>query len=197
MPTGYTSDLYDGKPVTPAEFIMRCARAFGALIEMRDESPDAKIPEAFEPHPYYAEQAEEAKKKFASLIGMSQEKRAELAKAQNKRDMDQWLKGEQTRKERRERYEAMFKEIEAWEPPTPDHFELRNFMLAQLSESIDFDCNYKVDPPKMLDPEEWWAQELTMAEHNVEYYKERWEEELDRVRGRNEWVRALRDSLPT
>jgi len=37
MPTGYTADLNDGKQVTFQEFTMKCARAFGALIEMRDD----------------------------------------------------------------------------------------------------------------------------------------------------------------
>ena len=34
MPTGYTIDLYEGKEVTFEEFVMKCARAFGALISV-------------------------------------------------------------------------------------------------------------------------------------------------------------------
>ena len=37
MPTGYTLDLYNGKDITFEEFVLKCARAFGALIDMRDE----------------------------------------------------------------------------------------------------------------------------------------------------------------
>ena len=44
MPIGYTSKLHDGdQPFN--EFIMSCARAFGALVTMRDDPNDAPIPE--------------------------------------------------------------------------------------------------------------------------------------------------------
>ena len=36
MPTGYTADIVDGKPVTFQEFAMRCARAFAPEPELRD-----------------------------------------------------------------------------------------------------------------------------------------------------------------
>ena len=35
----------------------------------------------------------------------------------------------------RERYETMLAEVEAWQPPTPDHEELKRFMADQLRES--------------------------------------------------------------
>ena len=44
MPTGYTYDLYDGKDIEFPDFVMKCARAFGALIEIRDDPMDAAIP---------------------------------------------------------------------------------------------------------------------------------------------------------
>ena len=52
MPTGYTAELMEkGEPFN--RFVMRCARAFGALIDLRDAQMDAPIPEKFEPSDYH------------------------------------------------------------------------------------------------------------------------------------------------
>lgn len=48
MPTGYTADVQSGKVTDFAEYAMNCARAFGALVLMRDDPSDADIPERFE-----------------------------------------------------------------------------------------------------------------------------------------------------
>ena len=53
MPTGYTAMLTEEKEITFEDFALKCARAFGALIEMRDESLDAKIPEEFKVTEYH------------------------------------------------------------------------------------------------------------------------------------------------
>jgi hypothetical protein len=47
MPTGYTAPIADG--MTFEQFALGCARAFGALVTMRDEPSDAPIPERLEP----------------------------------------------------------------------------------------------------------------------------------------------------
>jgi hypothetical protein len=58
MPTGYTAKLMEEGQSFP-EFAMRCARNFGALIMMRDESLDVPIPEQFEPSDYYRKKLSE------------------------------------------------------------------------------------------------------------------------------------------
>ena len=62
MPTGYTATLME-KGQTFQEFIMGCARAFGALIEMRDSPNDAPIPDKFEPSDYHAKRLIESREK--------------------------------------------------------------------------------------------------------------------------------------
>lgn len=37
MPTGYTASVQEGKVTEFRDFAMECARAFGALVMMRDE----------------------------------------------------------------------------------------------------------------------------------------------------------------
>ena len=53
MPTGYTAYVQDGVITEFADFAMKCARAFGALIDMRDESLDAEIRVQREPNTEY------------------------------------------------------------------------------------------------------------------------------------------------
>lgn len=45
MPTGYTADLME-KGMEFKPFVLQCARAFGALITMRDDSLDAPSPKS-------------------------------------------------------------------------------------------------------------------------------------------------------
>ena len=65
----YTYELVDKKLTFP-QFAMRCARAFGALIEMRDDSMDAPIPDEFSPSDYHVKakaKAEETLKRLRSI----------------------------------------------------------------------------------------------------------------------------------
>lgn len=79
MPTGYTADLYDGKDVSFEGFALNCARAFGALVSLRDE-PDAEIPDEFKVDEYYVKKFEEAKEELEKAESMTDEEFAEDAK---------------------------------------------------------------------------------------------------------------------
>ena len=68
MPTGYTAKIADGQ--TFEEFILSCARAFGALVEMRDEPADAPIPEEFKPSAYHTTQIGVARAKMEEIRTM-------------------------------------------------------------------------------------------------------------------------------
>jgi hypothetical protein len=63
MPTGYTCIIEDKPDVTFAEYVWRCARAFGALLSMREDSLDAPIPDELksEDTDYYKTAYEKAK----------------------------------------------------------------------------------------------------------------------------------------
>lgn len=45
MPTGYTYPVCEGKITEFPDFALSCARAFGALISMREEPMDAPLPD--------------------------------------------------------------------------------------------------------------------------------------------------------
>lgn len=195
MPTGYTARLNDGRPTTFPEFAMDCARAFGALIEMRDEAPGAPIPERFEPSPFYALMAEEARARIAEIAywddAEAQRQALAACVAEGRRIAERNAESVAVRG----RYEAMLAQARAWRPPTPDHFELRKFMISQLEESIRFDCWTDTSEPHLLTAAAYRAQELAYARDRAARAVVHQDEEIARAGGHTEWVRALRASL--
>ena len=195
MPTGYTGDIEKG--ITFPAFAMSCARAFGALITMRDEPSDAKIPDEFKPAPYYANAVKEAEAKLARLREMTvREAAEEQAKERAK------LRVQAAREKKRQtkllnRYNAMLAKVVQWEPPTEEHIGLKNFMAEQIRESIKFDCDYFTTMLQHLDvePSQYCLQHIKKAEDSLAYAKKSAEEEVERCQSRSEWVRALRRSL--
>lgn len=196
MPTGYTSDLYEGKPQTFPQFVMDCARAFGALITMRDEARGTPIPEEFLPSDYHLKAAAEAREEWLRLTSMSVQEAIAESHAEYDRYMQRRREDEQKREALKQRYGAMLAEVDKWNPPTPDHMGLKKFMQEQLVESIKFDCgtDYYPKPPPLGD--EWRKQAIAMAERNVKYHEEEYVKEAERCQARTDWVRSLRESLP-
>jgi hypothetical protein len=190
MPTGYTSKIHDGEAVSFPQFAMTCARAFGALIEMRDEDLTAPIPQEFTPSPYYTEARVRAAERLAEVKAWTPEQ----ARAEAAEQVAAIEKSNARARDLREKYAAMAAEAEAWLPPTPDHEELKRFMLQQLHESARFDC-HEMEAPAPPDGAAYQAQQITSAREAVARARQHQAEEIERARDRTEWVRALRASL--
>jgi len=96
----------------------------------------------------------------------------------------------------RERYEAMLAQVKAWTPPTSEHQGLKDFMVEQLEESIDFDCGTDyLTVPERLTGAAHKEQQLHSARWNVYYHTEHGEADKKRANERTTWVRALRQSF--
>lgn len=194
MPTGYTAAVADG--ITFDRFVWSCARAMGALVTMRDLPSDAPIPERFEPSDYSAKRLGEAKAELKRLSEMNLADAAACAKASHTEAIAGHAKRTQERDELRIKYQTMLADVVKWNPPTPDHEGFKTFMADQLRQSIDFDCCGKYDkPPVALSGAEWRAAAIAKAERDIEYNTKAHAEEVERTEGRNEWLRALRESL--
>lgn len=193
MPTGYTAAIADG--ITFDKFVLSCARAFGALIMMRDDPADAPIPERFEPSPTYAQWLKDAEARLAELDAMTPaEAERNAAAAFQKATEDNETRAAE-RQALRVKYEAMLAQVKAWKAPTADHEGLKDFMIKQITESIDWDCRDYSTSPVRLTGSAWIAQELQSAHESIERYRKHVADEIQRTNGRNEWVRALRESL--
>jgi len=73
MPTGYTACIEDGTITTGRDFLMLCARAFGATASMREEPLTVPIPELFEEDSYYTQRLKETKAELERCLTMSDE----------------------------------------------------------------------------------------------------------------------------
>jgi hypothetical protein len=198
MPTGYTQLLFDKPDATPAEFIMRCARAMGACVMMREEPLSAPIPEKFtQDSTYHADSVKEAKDKLNVIKLMKpaqvEEKlQSEYEKAE-KRRLESYDEAVQVAK----RFKIMREQITKWSPPTPKHQGLKDFMLQQLdTENEDWSVEYHAKPSVKLDAAQWLEEQIEQLEKQIAYHTEKQELEDSLLQQRNEWIAKLREALP-
>lgn len=193
MPTGYTAAVVDGKQTEFPDFAMSCARAFGALITMRDDPADAPIPDEFKPSTYSADRLEEAKGKLALLQAMTPEEAdaaAWNAFTEGNRSADEY---DAKNDAEDARLEAMAEKVRAWTPPTAEHQGLKTFMLEQISISKHGD--YRSSRPQKMTGAQWLEAETKDAMREIGYHAKSQAEEEARASGRTAWVAALRQSL--
>lgn len=196
MPTGYTSELYDGEQ-TFEDYAWGVARGFGALITMRDDPMDAPIPEAFQPSSYHADAIREAKDDLAALERMTD---AEIVRFQvgKRHEAEQYrARYVADREALAARYRKMLEKAVAWEPPTPDHVKFKETMVEQLERSLTFDCggSYEPDVPLVLTADEYRVKERARLEKDIAYHEGEHAKDVERAEQRTAWVRALRGAL--
>lgn len=199
MPTGYTSKVYEGENVSAEDFILTCARAFGAYIEFREESLSKAAPDKFEPNKHYLNQLEKAKSKLEALKTISQEEVLETIE----KNYIETLKRNKERYEEKlalkHRYETLLEEVRKWIPPTPEHVNLKEFCIKQLEESIEFDCSYvnrySEEVVTKETPEEWLKTEEEFIQRDISYFEKQWNEEVKRIDERNHWIKELKESF--
>ena len=196
MPTGYTAGIAKG--ITFEQFAMYCARAFGALITMRDEPGDKPIPEEFVPSVYHAEELEKARAELERLNNLTLGRAAKSVKRDYEKESQRIATAVKENNKLMEQYDAMLMQVKAWRPPTPDHVELKDFMISQIKSSLDFDSMgeyYEEHPAVLLPVTDWLVSKKAEAIKDIAYHTKEYEAEVDRTNHRNEWVKALRGSL--
>jgi hypothetical protein len=196
MPTGYTQILNDKPDTTFQEFALRCARAMGALVMMRDEPLDAPIPDDVSPvSTYYTEALQGARADYERYRAMRIDEAERLSVEEYEQAIVRHSSAVAENEAQRERYEAMLAQVRAWEPPTSDHQGFKDYMVKQLEESIQFDCGYTLPAPVQLEPQAWLQGKIAKAIRDIEYNEQYLREDEQRSRERNAWVKALRESL--
>lgn len=199
MPTCYTSILAEREDMTLRDFALMCARNFGALVMMRDEPLDAPIPEKFEPEAYIKKNLDEAQKEYDDFLALTEdEQRAYLERTYTEmvEGYEKEIKEESAKKEvLRKRYNAMLLKVVKWTPPTPEHEGLRDFMIKQLHDSIEWDCS---EYQPIIPSKEGWCDiegHIGRLKQNLQLSKECYEKHLATIASRNKWLTDLRESL--
>lgn len=195
MPSGYTEQLYRGEPVTFEQFVLRCSRAMGAAIMQRDDSLDAEI-QLREVDDYHLTGGAEARAELDEALARSDEEWSTLEAEDRAKQLQAMQESIESRGAIRARYEAMLAQVRGWQPPTFDHNGLQAFMVEQLEESIQFDCDLgAATTPTVRTPAAYRAEVIKHLEWEVAYHEREYAAEVKRVAGQNEWVIALRESL--
>lgn len=196
MPSGYTADIYEGKKVSGKNFIMKCARAFGATVMMKDDPLEKEIPE-FQPSTYHLDSVERAKKSLVKYENMSLEEAEKLCEQQYLSEVERVNKIIKEKEELRSRYEKTLNEVKEWTPPTNEHIELKKYAIDQLEQSIKFDCNvsYYLNPVHRESPEEYLESMIKSCKKDIIYHTKEYQAEIKRIKERNKWVNDLKDSL--
>lgn len=196
MATGYTSDLHDGKNVTFNDFIMKCTRAMGVAIMQRDESIDVPLVDEEQPSTYHRDALGMAIAELVLLRGLSLNEWARREQESRTKATKEVSASIKEAGEVRVRYESMLAQVQAWTPPTPEHQGIKDFMVEQLTSSIQFDCSVKyLTMPSVLSAEDYRARRIAQAEKALEYHRTEWQKDQDRAASRNKWVADLRASL--
>jgi hypothetical protein len=194
MPTGYTSGIGEGKIKTFKEFALLCSRAFGATIAMRDEPLDAKIPADFKVDSYHTKQLSEAQERLARIKKMSDAELDRETHMEFAASLERYNARMAEIKLTRERYEAFLAQAKGWTPPTAGHFNIKKFMIEQISDSIEWDC-VEPEKPRRLSIEEWRKNAIDEAVGDIDYHSKEALAEQELVEGRNRWLKQLRESL--
>lgn len=193
MPTGYTADIYDGKDISFSDFALKCARAFGACIEQRDDDPNDK-PKLIEKtkDSYNIKRLEEAKKwKKPTKAEFDVYVKLQTAYYNEKIDKQNKLKAS---------YQKMLDKANAWTPPTKEHEGLKKFMIEQLNSSIEFDCGFEyyqreLNNIKQLTYNQYVKNMRASNKRDIEYHTNELKKDNERTDNRNAWISALYKSL--
>lgn len=194
MPTGYTCKVVDGELTEFPKFAAQCARAFGALILLRDEPFTGELPDSPGSEGDYEErQLAKDEARLAELLSMSND--------------DARAAAEQERKERIEsdnaysarlhienaRLEQMMAKVSAWQVPSEGHEPMKAFMMQQLE--ISKRASYDRPLTPLLSGADWRAEQAANLRSRIERSRISIAEKAEREAERKRWLEQLRESL--
>jgi hypothetical protein len=196
MATGYTQCLISDKEkeVEFEKFVMLCARAFGACIDMKEDSLDKDIPEKFEPSKYHIDNLHEAENDLVEFKKLDEYDYEIKARDENKKSLEKYKEFVEHQNFNFKRFHDMRTKVRDWNPPTKNHFGLKEFMIQQLESSIEWE-KHNIIKPKLIIGNEWANKELSKILRDIEYHTKEWFEEVERVNSRNKWLKDLRESI--
>ncbi len=197
MPTGYTSAIEDG--ISFRDFVLRCARGMGACIMQRDDPMD-QPPKMEVVSDYHKTELEKAEKRLTELKAMSDSDAQTKAEEDYKKEIESLEASIRKNNDLRDKYRSMLSKVEAWNPPTPDHVGFKKFMVDQITESIDFDCNHDYYSEKLkkitpISAHEWRAAQIKKVLWDLDYHKNELSKEIERTADRNNWIARMYESL--
>lgn len=196
MASGYTDKISKG--MLFEDFLLGCAKAFGACISLRDDPLSKEIPQEFKPSNHYRDYAISTQAEIKQLKKMTLKEATKQGKKKYDSDTNYIREANKKDKFLKDRYLEMLNKVKLWNPPTSDHTNLKEFMITQINQSIEFDCDIrrrKLFEVEFLCGEQWFNMKMKMLLESLDYNIKEWEKEKQRCKERTKWVKDLRDSL--
>lgn len=199
MPTGYTCKVEDGEITELKDYLLSCARGFGAMIHMRDDSMDKQ----YEPKivsDYHLNALNKAKKEYEEFLTITNEEIQQKLDESYENEIESKKEGLAKFKVQKQRYEDMLAKVETWQEPTEQHKKLKEFAIEQLKSSIDWDCSdssekYYLEEPVKDTSEHYKTWKLNSLLADIKYHTEHYEKECKSVEESNKWVEDLVNSI--
>jgi len=207
MASSYTYKIVAGDQ-TFAEFLYGAARAMTPFIHMRDTSGAKQLT-----LPAKATQSDNDADKARILRRLESDKdalRLHLAKSLATFELEfaefkakEWAEYAALCAKRlpiRKRLNDLRSRVAAWEPPTPDHGGLKDFMLEQLDDSLQWDARIPEEPEFPATVIDYRNNETEWLRGNVESQAQEYERYVQRGLEESNsslsWIAALVKSEP-
>lgn len=197
MPTGYTADIE--KDISFEDFLLGCARAFGACAHQRDETNKVK-PRLDTVNTHYEDQLRETIIDLGALQTMTTAQKEATGKELQEETAASYQQYFNEKVLLKNKYIAMLEKAQAWNPPSADHIQLKQFMIDQINQSIRYDCDTdywlkELSNVHAKKPIDFYNEKVVALTRDVGYYTEQLEKEKTRVETSNKWITVLYDSL--
>lgn len=198
MPTGYTAGVGNGEIISFKEYATDCAKAFGALIHLREDpkgNPHTPIPKST----YYPEQLSASQKELEFFTNASMEDKLARFEKYKSSQLAYYYKQKEEAQLILKRYQNMLVKAKMFNPPTDQHKEYAKFIVSQLEKSIEFDCSYTDDnyydkqilQYEDMTFEEWQKECIKKEERNIAYYNQKIQEEEASINSKTNWLNDL------
>lgn len=197
MATGYTADIVNDQSFE--DYVLGCARAFGACLHQRDNDP-AEKPKLQETDPYYANRIEETEQQLNTFNRMNHKDQVDWGQTEKSRQLHSINESLDKKDTLLIKYLAMLDKVNSWIPPSKDYVEFKKFMASQIEDSINWDCSTKYYTDeysriKDMIPRDFYNARISRLNKDLLYYKEQLHKEEIRTLERNFWIKSLYESL--
>jgi hypothetical protein len=204
MPTGYTAGILDGEIKDFRQFAILCIRNFGATIHMRDE-PLGVPYELRKPCGYHSQEIDKANRVLEQLVKMTDDQILQQRKFELEKRISNYKEWIETAKQNEQKLKAILVDVYKWQPPTPEHENVKKFMIEQIRSTIDFDCDTDYYVKEMLaaqkeleslNPAVVRVDIMIKAATDLQYHTTELEAEVKGCNDSNKWVVEFINSLP-
>lgn len=200
MPSYYTADIYDGKDISFQEFALKCARAFGALVHMRDEPLNTPLSRPTISD-YHTNEIKNIENEFALFLQSSTEQRKKMFEIEMEKEEAYYIKEIEKVKQTKNKYLTLIDDVKAYKPQSKELKEFKNFMFDQLIDGMKYDCsnedwyNKSIQSIKEETFETWEEERMNLYNSKLGYQKEALKKEKESIELANKWIDELYKSL--